>query len=167
MLLFFVCITTLLTAQITIPNDTVWERVETITVNVGTFDMRKLGDVANDSVVYETTTYPHFVTVDQVDAAWDEISYKNDTIIDGFLYRPLNRKLFKIMASGRIILSQQADKMQQIVKEKPRDFQFWYYLDKAEELNVTPNQWLTYPDVDTLINYDTYFQDETVTDTIQ
>lgn len=154
-------------AQLNIPKDTIWETVETITVDVEHFDFMKLGEVVNDSVVYTTTDYPHFVTVQQVDAVWDQIAYKNDTLINGFLYQPQNTKLFKIMASGRIIISQQAIKKQQIIKEKPNGFQFWFYLQKAKELNVTPTQWITYPEVDTLINWETYNQqDTTITDTL-
>ncbi len=163
---FLVCISIGLKAQLNIPKDTIWKTVETITVDVQAFDFMKLGTVTNDSVVYTTTDYPHFVTVEQVDNAWDMVSYKNDTIINGFLYQPLNTKLFKIMASGRIILSQQVIKKQQVIKEKPRGFQFWFYLQKAKELNVTPSQWINYPEVDTLINWDIYFQNETVNDTI-
>lgn len=156
----FICLG--LSAQINIPKDTTWQKAGEIDILLGNYDIKKLANIADDSVMFETYEYPPFVSLKLVDNIFDKIAYKNDTLINGKLYKPHRKPLFKIMRSGIIGIYQDVSIFEKTIVDKSTGVQLWHYLNIAHDLKVSPDQLWNYPSVDKIIN-----PIETVKDSIQ
>jgi hypothetical protein len=121
-------------------------------LNLGIFDLMKLDNVSPDTIMYNTREYPFFVPVEVVDSIWNDLSYKNNVIINNVKYSPVRKPEFYVLRSGNIILTQ---RIRRGIKEAVNyndGLQIWYYLKKAKELEVTPDQLWNYPEVDSILN---------------
>ena len=141
---------------IEIPKDTVLVPVGKIVRNLDTFNIRKLGNVVLDTVINESYTYPTFADMQKVDSVWESIAYKKDTVIGSFTYSPIRRPLFKLLASGRMIVAQEAIKKKKEIRDKPIDKQIYIMLDSAYHRGVSPEQLLNYGPFDTLLHWNEY-----------
>jgi len=134
-------------AQIVIPKDTIKINMSPIILDLGSYNIRYLGDVVNDSIMMQTTAYPPFVKLELVDNIFKSKSYKRDTVIAGINYHPLKKPIFKLWRSGKITICQKVLRSTKGLADKPKDIQKWLYLDKAYKLKASPDALWTYPAV--------------------
>jgi len=126
-------------------------------VHLDTFDAVKLGDVAVDTVMYTTTEYPFFASQEAVDNMWNNLAITSPAIIDGVRYVPSSRPLFLILVSGSVIVAQRWRAYSEVTEDYSHDNQIWWYAKTAHDIGATPQQLWTYPEVDTILNWDVYF----------
>ncbi|MCK5605338.1 hypothetical protein KAR91_25825 [Candidatus Pacearchaeota archaeon] len=148
-------------AQINIPQKTDWQNIEDTVLMLDTFNFSNVGNVENDSIMFENTEYPFFINQNLVDSVWKELAY-NDTIIDGVKYIPSRRPIFYNLRSGNTILGQKSGRQIQINIDHSHGLQIWWGIKKAKDLGATPDQLWSHPDIDTILNWDVYFPRDTV-----
>lgn len=129
--------------------------------------MKNLGSVVDDTIMYGNNKYPFFVPQSTVDNVWYDLAYKDVVVINNVRYSPTRRPLFYILRSGDVVLAQRIRRYIESIEDYGHGLQIWWYLNKAKESNITPDQLWSYPNVDTIINWDIYFApDTTIIDTI-
>lgn len=157
-----ICISASLQAQINIPKDTTWQHVGDTILYLDTFNIIKLGEVIDDSIMYENREYPHFVNQQLVDDVWYELSMKDNYIVGNDKWIPERKPTFYMLRSGAVVVAQKWKHYEKIIRDYSHGKQLWWYGKKAKEIEVTPDQLWIYPEVDTILNWDIYFPRDTV-----
>lgn len=122
-----------------IPKDTIWQALPDTFITIGKVDAYKLGEVLNDTVMFQTTKYPWFVPAKTVDDIWNKLAYHGSKDIAGIRYKATSKKYFNILRSGSVELVQRIRVSKKVIEEKTKDEQLWYLLKVAKTNNYPVN----------------------------
>ena len=159
-----------LQAQISIPKISTWEKIGDTIVHLDTFNMVKLGVVANDTIIHITTEYPYFVSVAAKDQKWYELSETRPDTINGKRYTPSRKPLYLVLRSGALVLAQPWRIEIPSTREYSRSQKIYRHVKLAHDGGYSVSQLNNYAPFDTLVHWDEYHAaptDTTIVDTTQ
>lgn len=168
-IILFVLIGLVAQSQITMPKISDWQYIGDTIVPLDTFNMVKLGVIADDTIIHETKEYPYFVPVDTKTAKWIELAETETIIINGKRYTPSRKPVYFVLRSGALVLAQPWKIEIPSTREYSRSQKIYRHVKLAFDGGYTVNQLNNYAPFDTLIHWDEYYYvpiDTTANDTI-
>ena len=149
---------------INIPKDTVWDSGVLKSINLDTFNIKLLGYVTEDTIIYSTDTPPPFVKRKVLDSIFIAKSY--DSQLRDTMQRIADKKpYFDFLASGKFILRQNYIEKHLKLVNKTDGEKYWFLLNLAFKNGYTPEQFRNHPQVNNIL-YPVPVSDTTIIDTL-